>query len=266
MHDPSPTFRRVAPHALYVCAHRVGLVGLYVLLLSGCGATTPGPGMGTETSGLGAASSAPANVRQTDLALLQGTWQAEGGLGATKVIAGNRETVIYRRKNGAIIGRFMADIEVQRGLDDTVRLMAWRNLRAIEGKAPPETSGAYVYNTDGARLVEFRGAYGTLTERHFADAIVWRKIADSNGIPLPAGGAAQSGPAPQGPSAKAGGPAAHPPVADTLPSPAAHPTVADTPPTLTPAAPASSKPLTPEEKARRLGQEAPPAPGPAVSP
>jgi hypothetical protein len=209
------------------------LLSAGALSLGGCGSTAPETTVKTGSSALSSSSSAS---RAADLALLQGTWRAEGGLGATKVINGNREMVTYQRKNGAIIGRFVADFEVQRGLDDAVRLLVWRNLQAVDGKAPPETSGAYVFNTDGQRLVEYRGAYGNLTARNLADAIVWTKVSDENGQP-PGAATARAGTVP----------AASTPARNGATVPPTSP--ATEAPLLTPAAPAS--PTPPPSKADR---------------
>ena len=112
---------------------------------------------------------------QLDLDQLQGTWKTVGALKAVKVISGNRETVTYYNRKNRVVSRHTADFELLRGLDETIRVIAWSNLKMSSGTPPPETSGAYVYNCDGNRLVEFRGALGSLTPRAFTDAVVWKR-------------------------------------------------------------------------------------------
>jgi hypothetical protein len=116
---------------------------------------------------------------QLDLEQLQGTWKTVGALKAIKQITGNRETVTYLNGRNRVVAQHTADFELLRGLDDTVRVIAWSNLRMIQGAAPPESSGAYVYNCDGNQLVEFRGALGALSPKGFTDAVVWKRTREA---------------------------------------------------------------------------------------
>lgn len=158
----------------------------FALLLTACsGAAPPPETLETSETPTTAAETPPAvpvaevdlvpTTIQLDLDQLQGTWRTVGRLKAVKNIRGNRETVTYYDRREQIVAQHTADFALLRGLDDTVRVIAWSNLRVLKGTPPPETSGAYVYNCDGKRLVEFRGALGVLAPRGFTDAVVWKR-------------------------------------------------------------------------------------------
>ncbi len=201
---------------------RHSLISAIALLALGCsGAPPPKTIDQAETPAAPAPEAAPPampSLSQYDLDQLQGTWEAKN-VRAVKEIVGQRETVTYYDSKGRVRSRHTAHLELLRGLDDTVRVIAWSDLRTLVGTSPPESSGAYVYNCDGDRLVEYGGSLGELSPRSSAYAVVWKRgtgAAPRGVTPAPAPAAATRRSAPQPTPAPQAAPARN----DKLSSPA----------------------------------------------
>lgn len=146
--------------------NRLPLVLIVLLgasLLSGCGARPP-------------------SQAELDLQQIQGRWVFKrGNREVVKIIDGDRENVTYAHK-GRMMSVHVAQISVSRS-QTGARVLKWSDLRSVAGRKPQEgaeTSGEYMYNCDGDRLVEFQGVVGELGA---PDALIWRRDTTANPTP-----------------------------------------------------------------------------------